>query len=430
MGRGGVAAIALLVMLVVPLAFRPARAAEPWDYLRAWQNLQDGLARGDGKARLAAVRMNAYLDRYFFSLPVETWKKRANAEALFIYALSGGNPRTIDRLLKERDTGKAEAREKAQVEARAEGGNEAEAGKGAEDEARIGLPEGALAGAAAYARGRNGLAWRLLREVKEESLGLNARAQLLLVKASLHASVKPREALSALARVRLLKPGTLAEETALRRGLLLAGREEDEKALLRLASAYLRRFRHSFYMADFLRVLARFSVLLELEKPPFIIQRLERELGLLKRREQALFHAAVARGALVEGKRRLARLAAQRALALYPDVRDFSIRMRLWLAAAEVARPRPEGILKELQELDASRLPEEDRRILQAALVVGREIVREPVLPEMVADAGSGGSGRGEKGKGGASSAGDDLPVLVRARAAVAGVEKLLGEGP
>ena len=379
----------LLVLLALLAAALPAGAAEPWDYLRPWQALQDRMARGDGKARQAVARMSAYLDRLFFSMPAETWKKRPNAEALFIYVLSGGNPRTIDRLLK--------------------------------DKVETGIPSGALAGAAAYARGRNGLAWRLLGELKDEDMGLNARTQLMLVKASLRASVKPREAMRMLALVRLWKPGTLAEEAALRRGLLLAGREEDEGAFVRIASAYLRRFRHSLYASDFLRVLARFSVRLEVQARPFIIERLSHELALLSRRERALFHAAVARGALIDGKRRLALMAAQRALDLYPEVEDFSIRMRLWMAAAQVARPRPEDILRRLRELDESRLPPDDRRIRKAALTVGEAIIREPALSgEALAGGGP--------GKGGASSAGEDLPVLVRARAAVAGVEKLLGE--
>ncbi len=379
--------ILLLITLFLTFAIRPggrAEASEPWRYLQALQTLQDRVAQGDRKAYRAQLRLIAYLGREFAAMPDETWKKRLNAEALFVYVLSGGNPSTAMDILKRK--------------------------------VEIALPEGALEGAVAFVQGRNGEAWKYLQAVDGREMSLAAQAQLALVKASLRAAAEPLVALNLLARVRLLKPGTLMEEAALRRALFLAGGEGDVKTFMKLASAYIRRFRNSWYVSDFLRRFAWLLVRLDYGREPFLVERMEPLISMLTKRRRALLHAAVAREAVLEGKRKLAVVAGRKALSAYPDAPRFAARVKTWIAAAEVVSSRPEPAMATLKAISPDLLDERDRKLRTAALVVGRAIVEEPAEPVE------------DRGKVGASRKEDTPAVVVRARAVAAGVERLLEE--
>ncbi len=379
--------ILLLLALFLTFAIRPggrAEASEPWRYLQALQTLQDRVAQGDRKAYRAQVKLIAYLGREFAAMPDETWKKRLNAEALFVYVLSGGNPSAAEEILKRK--------------------------------VEIALPEGALEGAVAFVQGRNGEAWKYLQAVDGREMSIAAQAQLALVKASLRAAAEPLVALDLLARVRLLKPGTLMEEAALRRALFLAGGEGDVKTFMKLASAYIRRFRNSWYVSDFLRRFAWLLVRLDYGQEPFLVERMEPLISLLTKRRRALLHAAVAREAVLEGKRKLAVVAGRKALSAYPDAPRFAARVKTWIAAAEVVSPRPEPAIAALKNISPDLLDGRDRMLRTAALVVGRAIMEEPAEPVE------------DKGKVGASRKEDTPAVVVRARAVAAGVERLLEE--
>ncbi len=374
-----------LLLLCTALPGSRAGASEPWRYLQALQALQDRVAHGDRKAYRAQVRLIAFLGREFATMPDETWKKRLNAEALFVYVLSGGNPAAARGLL--------------------------------ERKVEVALPQGALEGAVAFVQGRNGEAWKHLQSVDGHDMSITAQAQLALVKASLRAAAEPLRALDLLARVRLLKPGTLMEEAALRRALFLAGGEGDAKTFMSLASAYIRRFRNSWYVSDFLRRFAWLLVRLDYGREPFLVERMEPLISMLTKRRQALLHAAVARAAVLEGKRKLARVSGRRALSIYPDAPRFAARVKTWIAAAEVVSPNPDKAMKSLEGVRPDELDERDRKLRTAALVIGRAIIEEPRVP----DAG--------KDKVGASREEDTPAVVIRARAMIAGVERLLEEG-
>jgi len=374
----------LFVAVLALLSAGAARASQPWRYVQALQAFQDRVAHGDRKAYRAHVRLLAHLGRQFGLMADEVWKDRLNAEALFIFLLGGGSPAAAKDLLKRK--------------------------------VEVNLPDGALEGAIAYAEGRNGRAWELLRALDASGLTVSAQAQLALARAALRAAARPREALALLARVRLLKPGTLLEEVALRRALFLAGEEGDVQAFARLASAYLRRFHNSWYVSDFLRRFSWLLARLDYQRKPFLFQRLAPQIALLTKRRRALLHAALARAALLEGKRALALAAGREAVALYPRAARFAARVNMWMAAARVVSPAPEEALKALRGISPALLDARDRKLRLAAMTVARAIMDEPEVKEAAAD-------RPDAGR-----EAENLPVLARAGAMIADIEKLLRE--
>ncbi|WP_038036687.1 hypothetical protein [Thermopetrobacter sp. TC1] len=372
--------------------------ARPWEYLRALQNVQNRLAEGDARAARTARALHRFLIRRMAAFPPRIWREKRNAEALFTWLLAGGRPDVAERLLAKK--------------------------------VPVALPKGALAGAVAYARGENARAWKLFSGISVHAfMTRNARAQFELAVAVLRASSDPPLALAHLDHVRLLKPGTLQEEVALRRGVWLAGMEGDVERAVRLAGIYLRRFNRSFYVDDFLKRLSVVLVRLDYGLRPSPLERIEPLLSRLSKRRRALLLAAMSRRALLDGKFALAAHAAKKARALYPNVARFAARTRLYRAAAEIARPDPEPILNTLNALDEKNLGERDRSLRLAALLVGRAIIDEPLSETLAAirvKKKKGHKAKESTGKASASQKEQDDPRLARAEALAAQVERLL----
>src|SRR5262249_35028917 len=108
-----------------------------------------------------------------------------------------------------------------------------------------------LRGALAYAEGRGGEAHALLGDVSALSLDPILAGHVALVQAELVANSDPRRAIARLDEARLLAPGTLVEEAALRRQVSLAGAAGLAEMFEALSGQYLRRFPKSFYAASF-----------------------------------------------------------------------------------------------------------------------------------------------------------------------------------
>ncbi len=372
------------VFLILLASRMPAQAEDlaPWRYVQALQALQDKIAHGDARAYAAQRGLMAYMGRQFAAMPVGVWKQRRNAEALFVYLLSGGMPMAAGKLLK---TGMMAA-----------------------------LPAGALEGAVAFARGRNGLAWSHLAKLDDSGLSITARTQLALTRASLRAAADPDNALRLLDAVRLLKPGTLQEEAALRRSVFIAGSRGEAGRFRHLSSAYMRRFADSWYAAGFLRTFAGLLARLDAEERPFLTKRMLPVIRRLSARQRKLVFAASARTALLLGKPGLARAFVARAMPLAAQDERLLERLALWKAAADAASPSPQKAMKRLRALRADALPPPDRKLRVAALLIGEAIMREPRI--------YGGKPRTSMDK-------DIAPVLMRARAMIAGVNAMLKKG-
>ncbi len=362
----------------------PREAATPWDYMRAFYLLQDRVAQGDSRVLQTQRRMMSFLGRLFASLPLKTWERPLNAEALALYLLNGGSP-VAGRAVLERMRKEEQAEKKPETGKTVEGRTEQEGSEEGTPEQKASskkkgmpLPDGLLEGAMAYASGRNVAAARWLRKVDDAGLSDVLRAQLLLVRASLLAGTDEAAALPLLDEVRLLRPGSLLEEVALRRAMILAGMAEDVQRFEHYAATYLRRFPRSVYVNDFLRRLAWLVVALDVDRKPFIIQKLEPGIARLRRRQQALLYAAIAREALLYGKHALSLHANLKVRKLYPDAPRLARRLRAWLDAAAVISPEPEKPARDLMEMNLEELPPADRQLAYAAIAMADAIMMEP----------------------------------------------------
>ena len=210
-------------LMALAVALAPAHgqeaARQPVDLVRSLQTLQDEIAQGSAGTHLSQrVRLAQIAEQLALAKP-EVWKEPRNARAAIAFVLSGGDPRILKKL--------------------------SEGGMLSALDAKL------VQGVVAYGEGRSAEAAELLVPIDARSLEPGIAGHLALVQAELTAGKEPRKALAFFDEARLLSPGTLIEEAALRRQISLVAAAKDFDRFDMLAANYLRRFARSVYAASF-----------------------------------------------------------------------------------------------------------------------------------------------------------------------------------
>jgi chemotaxis protein MotC len=283
---------------------------------------QDDIAVGSVPALAAQRRIRARIDEVFADAAPAVWQEPANAVAAVAYVLSGGTP-DILRSFAQMEPGPA-------VDER--------------------LPRGALA----YVEGRQGEAAGMLIDLEAESLPARIRGQVALAQAALLVGTDPKGALARLDMARLVAPGTLIEEAAIRRSLFIVDQLRDEERFERLARQYLNRFKRSIYAGNFRYRFAAALTHAPLLDDPAQFGRLDAMLSQLDADAQRGLYLTVASAAVVAGKMEAGAYAAEKAMALArPESPDLS-RARVYRAAALVVDA--EGFETAEQDLAATNV--------------------------------------------------------------------------
>ncbi len=183
---------------------------------------------------------------------------------------------------------------------------------------------------------------------------------------------------------RLLMPGTIVEETALRRQIFLTADARDFAKLLALAERYRRRFPASAYAAAFQPKLVEIVLDAALASDPESLDGLDAALRALPAAERRAAVLSLARTALLRGKLRLARLAAEAAARLAEAGSADATRADLYWAAAAIVPSDHAAALAKAESLSPASLDPADRELLQAVLALGRTLRAWP-KPEAAA---------------------------------------------
>ncbi|SEO27955.1 chemotaxis protein MotC [Methylobacterium sp. UNC300MFChir4.1] len=338
-----------------PAAEPQAPTGDPVQWVRTLQLLQDRVAAGSRAAHESQPLLIARINADLLAVPPEIWGRRSNIRAAITFALSGGGPSVLRRLT-------------------------------AQD--GLGEPEATLArGALAYVEGREAEARRLLQDVDTTDLPPTLAGAIGLTQASLAVPDQPIRAIALLDRVRVLLPGTLTEEGALRREIFTLGQIGDLKTFEALAIQYLRRFPHSIYAGNFRQRLAyqltQFDIGHDAERFA-TLNRILDELGPESRRD---LYLVVAQTAIQAGQTAAALRASEKALALCAPGSAEATRGQLYRAAAEIVSLATfESGSRTLRSLDRAKLTARDMPLLETALstaeAIGRGLAGRPGLPE------------------------------------------------
>lgn len=325
------------------LAAHPVGAAEdaPVSAMRDLHAVQSAIAAGREQPAAQAALL-ARMAETWPKLDPSAWTDGRNARALAAYLLNGGDPRPVRPI--------AEAL-----------GPDAEGGL--------------VAGALFYRDARLDEARAKLGRIDPRALPPDLGGQVALVQASLLPPADHAGAQARLDLARLLMPGTLVEEAALRRQIFAAGEDGPPAPFADLVRRYRARFRLSAYAANFERAVSASFAARWLKADEAGREALAAVASDGPAQGRATLWAGVARRALLAGRPALAGDAARR-VAGDPSA-DEGVRRAANLygvAAADLAG----GPGAPLQFLSPDGLSAPDRALRAAALLVGRN-VRAPL---------------------------------------------------
>ena len=326
---------------VEPLPVTPRSL--PVELVRTLQLLQDRIARGSTQAHLAQRALLGHIESRLLAAEPETWALPENARAGVAFGLAGGGPAVLRRML---------------------------------DGGRLGEADAPLVlGALAYLEGREREARTLLARFDPREMPASLAGQLALTQAAVLVREAPVRAVALLDLARLLAPGTLVEEGALRRQIFVVAQGGDAQRFETLSIQYLRRFRRSVYAGNFRQRFAAALTRLDFASDGARTAQLERMLDEIEPEGRRDLYLLVARAALDQGRRGTALFAAERAASLAEAESRPAAQARLYRAAALiVAEGRFEEGLDALRSLERGLFAESDAQLLDAALSTARQI--------------------------------------------------------
>ena len=319
---------------------------QPYKLVRTLERVQDRIADGNAQAHGFQRQFIADIAAKISGLPDKTWKQPKNVRAAIVYVLSGGDPRLLNQLI---------------------------AMKGLSE-----MTKTLARGVRAYAEGRNREALKFLADIDHRMFDSRTAGHLALAKAMVTASEDSAKALRYLDDARLYCTGTLVEEAALRRQVLLLSNVEDRERFELLTSQYLRRFPRSIYARNFIRSFAIAVSTSKYSSDPELMARLATLADDLKPETRRQLYIAIAEEGVIRGQVKLTALATSKVLALVPPSSQDALRMQLYEAAARVVTPEYEPALAKLQTIDRARLSPSDTQLLNNALALAREL-RQPI---------------------------------------------------
>jgi chemotaxis protein MotC len=261
-----------------------------------------------------------------------------------IYAMSGGNPATLEYLASRDVAGNFDSR--------------------VADALRK------------YLSGKGMLVSKSLAQMAEEYRDQKIGPYLALVSGNVAVSRDPKGALVHYDWARLTAPGTIVEEAALRRSVAIAVEAGMVKEGLSYSRQYARRFVHSPYASQFADffvdlVVGHFGKITEAD-----IDGTLEFMDVDRRREVFL---RIARAATIRGDSALARLASAKVEALGGEPADVPGSMaRLYGGVADIPTNAIGSAMDAIATIDEENLSARDRALLQAAKAIADQVVARP----------------------------------------------------
>lgn len=323
-------------------------AKPPYQLVRSLQALQDQMVLGSRAARAEVPQLAADLATRLLAYDARVWHEPRNVRAVVTFVLSGGEPRVGKAVLA---SGNCPPQEKKLVEA-----------------------------AVAYAEGHAARTKALLANVDPRALDPMVGAHIALVQAALVADKYPEKAIAFLDLARILAPGTLVEEAALRRETFLINATGDFDRFIKLSGEYIRRFHESAYSDNFREHFSDAIARLDISGDSQQLQQIDDVLSALRPSDQLKLYLMIARASVIRGKISAAEFAAVKAEHLAPPHSTDVDRAQLYSGAAEVFTPTYQRGETLLGGLDTDHLNREESSLRDAALSVSQQIHAWPQI--------------------------------------------------
>ncbi|WP_158304393.1 hypothetical protein [Beijerinckia indica] len=327
---------------VVPLNIVPHPERSPVEIVRSIMTLQDQVVSGKKPVETAMPKIMSQMADHLLAQNPDVWKDPKNIEALITYLLSGGQSRVAKKIL-EIDTLPSEQRN-------------------------------LLEAVYAYITGHKTRAENLLATVDPQTLSALLGAHVALIKALLVAESDPAKAISYLDTARILAPGTLIEEAALRREIFLADSANKLSKFVFLSRQYIRRFHNSVYFDNFYKHFSAAIIHLGLADNVEQVAKLDDLIAEMKPGEQARIYLAIAYKSLINGRLPVASFVLAKASALTRETSSTPDQYKLYQASVDFLAGHAEKGLNTISQLDESNLTALDISLAHTILEIGGAI--------------------------------------------------------
>jgi chemotaxis protein MotC len=356
--------LALAAFAVVAPAAAFADSAKVSDLVDDLRRIQLKIAQGDKAAYLGQLNQLKTIGAAIAAASPESWKDKREADSLVLYILSGGPLADVTPLIK--------------------------GDKLAESERSL------ARGALAYVTNHEADAVALLKETNLTALDARLAGEVAFARSVLETKRDAKAAVELLDWSRLLAPGGLVEEAALRREIALLAEAKDVSRVAMLTRQYVTRFAASLYAADFLRDLAGAIARLGLADETANYKLLSNAVAALPPDGRREFLLSLARSGLVSARFAAAAAAATEALESSKADSPEAMRARLYLAASRLFSEAYDAAIADLRALGASKLDRADAGLLAAARRAAAELRMAPDAGVVTAQ---GAPGEGDKDK-------------------------------
>lgn len=316
---------------------------EPYKMLRSLQFVQDSVVLGDHSAAEMQRFMLETIDKRLREADSAIFEEPRNIDATLIYAMSGGNPATLEFLVARDIDGNFDNR--------------------VTDALRK------------YLSGKGTLIAKTLGDMVTEYRDTKIAPYLALIAGNVMIPRDPAAALKFYDWARLTAPGTIVEEAALRRSLAVAveGGMVDKAGAY--ANRYARRFLHSPYASQFADL---FVQLVVEHTEAFDQAAIEGTLVYMDTDRQREVYLRIARQAAIKGRNELARQAADKAKLLSGTAEGADALAKLYGGLAGIPTNEVGAAIAAIAAIPDEILSPSDRALRDAAAAIAEEVVRKP----------------------------------------------------
>lgn len=318
---------------------------QPYQMVRSLQLVQDRLASGDHAALPMQNKLLEMADARFRASKPDDFKEPRNLRALLVYGMSGGNPATV----------------------------RSAAGRIELDPTNKAIVDGILD----YLGGRPGPAIEALQPIDPMTLSPDVGAFVALIKGSLLAIEDPAQALTLLDQARLLSPGTLVEEAALRRSIAITTANGDAARFAQASTQYVERYLLSPYASQFADSFVAGVVTLHMALSQ---DKLGDITSMMDTERERVIYLRVARRAAIDGLNELSAFASAKAIPQDKGTTGTDDpRAELYASLSSITSATVDDIRTKLKTIDRTRLSASDRSLLDAAQQITQEVVAPPI---------------------------------------------------
>lgn len=317
---------------------------EPYQLIRSLQFVQDAVVAGDHSAMEMQRYLLGVIDERLRAADQSVFDDPRNVDAALVYAMSGGNPATLDLLAIRDRFGNFDSEVTTVLRAYLDG--------------RAATTKTSLAD--------------LVKLYRNEAIA----PYLTLIAANVTAGMNEEASLELFDWARLTAPGTLVEESALRRSLLISAKKGLIEKAVHYASLYARRFINSPYAGQYADLLVDLVVS---HHEAMGTEKLDHVLSFMDAPRQREVYLRISRRAAIAGNKDLALFAASRAEAL-SDAGDPApaVLANFYSSLADVTSGNVDEVAKALAGISDETLSARDAALKNVARLVAEEVMRAP----------------------------------------------------